>query len=101
MKAIANRGATDLEHRLKTLSSNKAIVETFTNQTAHTDGPKMIEIQVPDKTSRSPIMYSRDWGDPGVSTRCGKKILLVETLTIHAISVASYQVLYGVTDGTQ
>jgi len=34
----------DLEHRFETLSSYETIVETLSNQTAHTDGPKVIEV---------------------------------------------------------
>jgi hypothetical protein len=36
--------ATYLEHRFEALSSHEPIVDAFPDQTAHTDGPKVIEI---------------------------------------------------------
>jgi hypothetical protein len=36
--------ATYLEHRFEALSGHKPVVDAVTDQTAHTDSPKVIEI---------------------------------------------------------
>jgi hypothetical protein len=55
----------ELEHRFETPSSYETTVETLPNQTAHTDGPKVIEVQTSKKTPRLLIMDSRGLGYPG------------------------------------